>query len=283
MKYIFLILFSLSYVYGQKTIIYDKDNNLAMDIYYPHGFKENKSYPVFAWVHGGGFSGGSRNDADEVKRMKDAKERGYVAISISYRLLANSSKGFGCELPKKEKVNIFKEAALDVLKALDYIQSQQKVVNFKVDKLILGGSSAGAETILNAHYLRELWFGSLYNHVKIDGLVSYAGAIVDSRYITSNNIVPTVFVHGLNDDVVPPIEASHRSCLSHQEGFVPLVGSASLVKMYNVLQTPTLAIFSKSGKHEWSSYKIEYLNEIFSFIDHSILNSFNQSVIRYLD
>lgn len=273
MKYLVLILITFNFVYGQKTIVYDQQNNLAFDIYYPKNYKDNQSYNVFAWVHGGGFSGGTRTDKEEVERMKDAQERGFVSISISYRLLANSAEGFGCDLPKNEKLMIFKEASFDVLNALNYVQTNQKELKLSINKLILGGSSAGAETILNAYYLRDLWFGNQFNQVKIDGLVSYAGAIVDDRFVTKSNILPTVYVHGLSDDVVPPNNAPHRSCLDNQPGFFPLAGSQTLVSLNKKYKQSSLSIFSKSGKHEWSGLKKEYLNQIFEFINQSVINS----------
>lgn len=273
MKYLVLILITFNFVYGQKTIVYDQQNNLAFDIYYPKNYKDNQSYNVFAWVHGGGFSGGTRTDKEEVERMKDAQERGFVAISISYRLLANSAEGFGCDLPKNEKLMIFKEASFDVLNALNYVQTNQKELKLSINKLILGGSSAGAETILNVYYLRDLWFGNQFNQVKIDGLVSYAGAIVDDRFVTKSNILPTVYVHGLSDDVVPPNNAPHRSCLDNQPGFFPLAGSQTLESLNKKYNQSSLSIFSKSGKHEWSGLKKEYLNQIFEFINQSVINS----------
>ena len=273
MKYLVLILITFNFVYGQKTIVYDQQNNLAFDIYYPKNYKDNQSYNVFAWVHGGGFSGGTRTDKEEVERMKGAQERGFVSISISYRLLANSDEGFGCDLPKNEKLMIFKEASFDVLNALNYVQTNQKELKLSINKLILGGSSAGAETILNVYYLRDLWFGNQFNQVKIDGLVSYAGAIVDDRFVTKSNILPTVYVHGLSDDVVPPNNAPHRSCLDNQPGFFPLAGSQTLVSLNKKYKQSSLSIFSKSGKHEWSGLKKEYLNQIFEFINQSVINS----------
>ena len=273
MKYLVLMLMTMSFAYGQKTITYDTKNNLAFDIYYPKNYKENQSYNVFSWVHGGGFSGGTRADVQEVERMKDAQERGFIAISISYRLLANSSAGFGCDLPKQEKLSIFKEASFDVLSALSYIQNNQKSLIFSINKLILGGSSAGAEAILNAYYLRDLWYGNQFSQVKIDGLVSYAGAIVDDRYVTKSNILPTVFIHGLSDDVVPSNNAPHRSCLDNQPGFLPLAGSQTLENLSRNYRQASLSIFSNSGKHEWSGLKKEYLNQIFEFINQSIVQS----------
>ncbi|MBO6212641.1 alpha/beta hydrolase [Algoriella sp.] len=273
MKYLVLILITFNFVYGQKTIVYDQQNNLAFDIYYPKNYKDNQSYNVFAWVHGGGFSGGTRTDKEEVERMKDEQERGFVAISISYRLLANSAEGFGCDLPKNEKLMIFKEASFDVLNALNYVQTNQKELKLSINKLILGGSSAGAETILNVYYLRDLWFGNQFNQVKIDGLVSYAGAIVDDRFVRKSNILPTVYVHGLSDDVVPPNNAPHRSCLDNQLGFFPLAGSQTLESLNKKYNQSSLSIFSKSGKHEWSGLKKEYLNQIFEFINQSVINS----------
>lgn len=273
MKYLVALCLMISYTYAQKTVVYDKKNNLAFDIYYPKDFKENQSYHVFAWVHGGGFSGGTRADKEEVERMKDAQERGFVAISISYRLLANSSAGFGCDLPKQEKLMIFKEASFDVLTALSFIQNNSKEFKLSINKLILGGSSAGAEAILNAYYLNDLWFGKRFDQVKIDGLVSYSGALVDDRYVTKSNILPTIYVHGLSDDVVPAYNAPHRSCSDKQPGFFPLNGSHSLEFLNRKYQQASLAIFSGSGKHEWSGLRKEYLNQVFDFIAKSILGS----------
>ncbi|WP_313581434.1 carboxylesterase family protein [Chishuiella sp.] len=273
MKYLGILLLMISYVYGQKTVVYDKKNNLAFDIYYPNNYKENKTQNVFAWVHGGGFSGGNRADKEEVERMKDAQNRGFVAVSISYRLLANTAAGFGCDLPKQEKSMIFKEASFDVLNALQYITKNQKELNISINKLILGGSSAGAEAILNAYYLRDLWFGNQFNDIKIDGLVSYAGAIVNDRYVTKSTIIPTVYIHGLSDDVVPANKAPHRSCLDNQPGFFPLTGDQVLDNLSRKYQQASLSIFSTSGKHEWSGLKKEYLPQVFDFINQSVINS----------
>jgi len=273
MKYLVALFLMISYTYAQKTIVYDKKNNLAFDIYYPKNYKENQTYNVFAWVHGGGFSGGTRADKEEIERMKDAQERGFIAVSISYRLLANSSAGFGCDLPKQEKLMIFKEASFDVLTALNFIQNNSKELKFSINKLILGGSSAGAETILNAYYLRDLWYGNQFNQVKIDGLVSYAGAIVDDRYVTKSSVLPTVYVHGLSDDVVPAYNAPHRSCLDNQPGFFPLNGSATLEDLNRKYSQASFAIFSNSGKHEWSGLRKQYLDEVFNFINQSIIGN----------
>ena len=279
MKYITLILLVFSsFSFGQKTVVYDKENNLAFDIYYPKNYRKDKMYNVFAWVHGGGFSGGTRADKEEVARMKDAQNRDFIAISISYRLLANTPEGFGCELPKDQKLNIFKEASFDVLKALSYIQNNQPELSMTINKLILGGSSAGAEAILNAHYLRNLWFGNQFDDIIIDGLVSYAGAIVDNRYVTKSNIIPTVYVHGLSDDVVPAYDAPHRSCLDNQPGFFPLNGSYSLDALSRKYQQASLSIFSTSGKHEWSGLKQEHLNQVFDFINQSVINSTKNNI-----
>lgn len=281
MKYFILFFYFSALVFGQQTVIYDQKNDLAFDIYYPKDFVKNKTYNVFAWVHGGGFSGGTRKDPDEIKRMIDAQNRGFVAISISYRLLANTDKGFGCDLPKHKKEHIFKQSALDVLNALSYLENNQKQLGFTINKLIIGGSSAGAETVLNANYLRDLWFNEVYNDLKIDGIVSYAGAIVDDRYVTSKFLVPTVFVHGLSDDVVPAYKAPHRSCKDFEPGFIPLTGSFNLEQISKNKGISTFSIYSKSGKHEWSGLKIEYLNDIYNFINQSIINNVksNQTVV----
>ena len=58
---------------------------LKLDFYQPTG-DTNTRRPVIIWVHGGGFSAGDKSDgADWASAFA---RRGYVAVSLGYRLLA---------------------------------------------------------------------------------------------------------------------------------------------------------------------------------------------------
>ena len=63
-----------------------------MDVYEPAG-DHARNRPAMVWIHGGGFRGGTRHQGNVVGLARAFAQRGYVAASIDYRLLA---KGVVC-------------------------------------------------------------------------------------------------------------------------------------------------------------------------------------------
>src|SRR5690606_16962917 len=127
------------------------------------------------WMHGGGFVGGNKNYPSEVKLGQLAAEKGYLGISISYRLTRKGQlSGFGCDAPKAEKLMTFKNAAIDFMDAAKFIYDNKAMLGADVTKIIAGGSSAGAEGMLNAVYMREYFIDDLkkYEKVKFAGVFS---------------------------------------------------------------------------------------------------------------
>src|SRR5262249_41887678 len=57
-----------------------------------------KNAPVMFWIHGGGWQGGDKSDVAEKPRF--FVERGFVFVSVNYRLL-----------PKVEMIDIFRDVA----------------------------------------------------------------------------------------------------------------------------------------------------------------------------
>lgn len=58
----------------------DGDEAQSLDIYFPENRAE-KPLPLLIWIHGGGWSGGSKAEMPFLKQL----ERGYVTASIEYR------------------------------------------------------------------------------------------------------------------------------------------------------------------------------------------------------
>src|SRR5690606_33802805 len=108
------LLFALN-VSGQtkKTYIYAIKglDTLKMDVYTPEVINpaDSLGLPVLLWMHGGGFVSGYRDFPSEVKLAQYAAEKGYLGISISYRLTRKGTKtGFSCECPAEEKRQTFR-------------------------------------------------------------------------------------------------------------------------------------------------------------------------------
>ena len=146
-----------TYTYSIKGL-----DTLRLDVYTPINMKKNDSVPVILWMHGGGFVGGNRNYPSEVKLAQMAAEKGYLGISISYRLTRKGQlSGFGCDAPKAEKLMTFKNAVIDYMDAAKFIYDNKALLGADVTKIIAGGSSAGAEGMLNAVYMREYFIDDL--------------------------------------------------------------------------------------------------------------------------
>lgn len=271
------ILFLNSILFGQtkETHIYSiKDGEeLKLDIYFPESIHSNSNLPTIVWMHGGGFSGGNREAPDETKFCHEITKRNFIAVSISYRLTRkNTKEGFGCDCPKEVKIETFQKASEDYLDAVKYlIQNKEK---FKIDseKIIAGGSSAGAEGILNAIFLKEKRFGNKYENIHFAGFISLAGASVKEVEIDEENSIPALFFHGAKDDVVPFETAPHHFCKENQPGFLVLKGSKTLVEAYKNLEKSYFLYTDLDGKHEVSGIPFNYMNEIFEFIELAIIN-----------
>ena len=141
-----------TYTYAVKA----KDS-LKLDVYVPDNIEPNKKLPVLIWMHGGGFAGGQRDGADQKRLMNYVANKGYIGVSVSYRLLRQGAKtGFGCECTKEEKLFTFAKAAEDLLDATNFIISQSDSLQIDTANIIAGGSSAGAEAVLSAVYMKDI-------------------------------------------------------------------------------------------------------------------------------
>jgi acetyl esterase/lipase len=62
------------------------DRAEKLDVYLPAGETEGKRRPALVWIHGGGWTGGTKNEARAANVCGTAADAGYVAVSIDYRL-----------------------------------------------------------------------------------------------------------------------------------------------------------------------------------------------------
>jgi acetyl esterase/lipase len=279
MKYLFfsIIFFfsSITFSQNRKTYVYDVKgaDTLKLDVYTPDNIKKSDSLSVVLWMHGGGFAGGSRASSDEVKFMEYLTEKGYIGISISYRLLLKEYKtGSGCDCPKTFKLDVFRQAAIDYLDAAKYIVENKNLLHIDSTKIIAGGSSAGAEGVLNAIYLKHFFVddASKYNDVHFAGVMSLAGALVNANYISEENAIPTVLFHGTDDNLVPVGKASHHYCKPNRLGYMILEGSEVIANKLHELYTSYYFHKVVGGRHELCQIPFHKLDEILNFFEKTI-------------
>ncbi|MEZ4802966.1 MAG: alpha/beta hydrolase [Gelidibacter sp.] len=277
-RLLYLILFSSFTTFSQVkmttyTYAVKGKDTLKMDVYTPKTMKPKDSVPVMLWMHGGGFVGGDRAYPSEVKLAQLAAENGYLGVFISYRLTRKGQiTGFGCDCPKSEKLLTFKNAAIDFLDAAKFIYQNKTLLGADTSRIIAGGSSAGAEGMLNAVYMREYFVDDLkqYQDIRFAGVFSLAGAMVNADYITMSNALPSAFFHGTEDNLVPFGSAPHHLCAPTKVGYLILDGSATIAERLKKLDKPYYLYKVVGGKHELSSIPFDHLDDIFTFFDETI-------------
>tara|TARA_R110002012_G_scaffold263456_1_gene446283 strand:- start:116838 stop:117755 length:918 start_codon:yes stop_codon:yes gene_type:complete len=247
--------------------------NLALDFYQAKDDSIH-SRPLLLLVHGGGFSGGKRDNPLEKKFSEAMAKKGFAVASMSYRLL-RKGKGFNCQTPAQEKIETFARAAEDVLQATSYILENSLSLGVDPQKIILVGSSAGAEAILHAAFMQKLpeFQNPSYAHVRYAGLISFAGAMLNVDYISKENAVPSLFFHGKKDNLVPYKTASHHYCDKNAPGYLVLDGSKTIAKRLRYFEMAQTVAVDAQGNHDWANLAFAQTSVITSFIHTAILNN----------
>jgi len=276
---IFLIAFSTT-VFGQRYLEYQFDEintetytyatkdgeNLDLDIYLPN-YDSDFERATIIYVHGGGFQTGKRNSDDIQKFCKQLASYGYVVASISYRLTRKDKPGgFGCDCPAVDKLTTFQAAVEDLQDATFFLIENREQFGINPQKIILSGSSAGAETVLNTAYQPPYCYGLDSGPVSFAGVISMAGAIPDTTVIYDESAIPSMFFHGTDDNLVPYATAPHHYCDKDSPGYLMLNGSYTIAQKLEKLGVPYWLHTTCGAAHEMANKPMtEYFDEIIEF------------------
>jgi acetyl esterase/lipase len=257
-----------TYTYATKN-----GQNLDLDVYSPV-FDQEEVRPAIIYVHGGGFSGGARNDAGISQFCRHLAEYGYVSVSISYRLTRKDTpSGFGCDCPAIDKLNTFHAAVEDLQDATFFLTQRRESLGIDPQLIILAGSSAGAETVLNTGFQPPMCYGLDSGPVSYAGLISMAGAIPDTARIFPESAIPSLLFHGTCDELVPYGTDSHRHCKPGQPGFLTLHGAYTIARRLDQLKVPCWLHTTCGGGHEMAGTPMtQYFDVITRFCYDYILH-----------
>ncbi len=127
---------------------------LKLDVYVPDNDSQNR--PAYLFIHGGGFTGGSKQAAAIINLANYYTSRGWVFISIDYRV--SRDKGtvpqawldYAEILPEENVAQYLAiyPAQRDAKAAMRWLMANAKTYNINTDYITVGGGSAGAITAI---------------------------------------------------------------------------------------------------------------------------------------
>ncbi len=211
--------------------------DLKLDIYKPAN--NTKKKPAILLIHGGGFTGGDKSDLNIVNLANYFASRGWVALSINYRLQSN--KGTvptewiqytqnSVPLLEQSQFLALYPAHRDAKAALRWLIANANQYNIDVNYITVGGGSAGAIIATTLGITNTIDFT---NEISITNDPSLASTNLNSNNytiktildfwgsgvaVTANNTIygynrydptdaPIMISHGTNDQTVPYTEA----------------------------------------------------------------------------
>ncbi len=197
--------------------------SLSMDIYYPAGNNQSKSYPVMIYFFGGGWVGGSISQFQP--HAEYFAQRGLVCALADYRVKS------------RQGTSPF-ESLKDAKSAIRYLRKNAKELQIDKDKIIAAGGSAGghlaAATAIVTRYdedTDDLTISPvpnalvLFNPVIDNGPGGYGFDRVGEAYQTFSPLhnlrrgtPPTIFFLGTADRLIPVETAKYYQMVMQRVG-----------------------------------------------------------------
>lgn len=173
--------------------------DLLLDVYRPADVNSPALRPVFILIHGGGFTGGNKANATMVALGTAYAQRGYVSVSINYRLVRDEPPTEDLARDPADPVSVAAAAArVDAAMAVEWIRANAAGYRIDPDRIAIGGYSAGAVTAL----------GVAYRDPGVDGAdvqvaLSLSGGLYGQESIIDADDPPLIMIHGTADATVP--------------------------------------------------------------------------------
>jgi acetyl esterase/lipase len=189
-----------------KDLVYGAADNwdgqpctLKLDLYQPEGDTAS-SRAAMVWIHGGGFVGGDKGEWPFATLSTRFAKRGYLCVSINYRLVTPSQFAL-------DPVRAMKEAMYDAKAAVRRLRANATLYRIDPQRIAIGGGSAGAFTSLHTAYLEEE--GSSGNpgySSEVKAVIDFWGGMYQYSAMEKGE-APLMIIHGTADPIVPFINA----------------------------------------------------------------------------
>jgi len=223
-------------------------DTLVLDIYVDQAAQVNAPRPMMIYVHGGGFSMGSRKNVMQEFFSRHYAEMGWVSVSIDYRLGASPNaltpdqqSKYGC----RGVHDIIRLACQDLVDATVYLLGRKELA-IDPTKVLISGGSAGAITCVTTEY--DICKGADYTKklpegFNYAGVISHSGSVgeLSDTLVWKNTPCPMLLMHGSEDQLVP-LEKG----VSGEE---QLFGSKYLYRQFAAMGVPCWLYIEKGADH----------------------------------
>lgn len=175
------------------------EKDLRLDLYRPAegGYPELR--PALVFIHGGGFTSGTRRNATAVSIARSYAQRGYVAVSIDYRLTGDDPPTEDYATDPTDRRSVAEAAArIDAARAVQWMRDHAGEYDVDPDRIAVAGYSAGAITALGLAYRED---GP--DAARVRAVLSLAGTLYDDESLIDGQDPPLVLVNGTDDTTVP--------------------------------------------------------------------------------
>lgn len=223
---------------------------MHLDLAIPPNATATTPQPLVVYIHGGGFTSGSKEDIYD--KIVGYAKAGYVATTINYRLT-----------PDNRSSNALRNlavthAAEDAMNAIRFLKSKASVYHIDVTRIVVIGSSAGGGIALtNAIGADELGFESDYldQSAKVQATISTGATLTGDSLVDKSALVfdsydcPTLLYHNSVED--PVTGATWQDVRDTKKLIDDSGNSCTLVAQPSDTHTVSLAL---GGKY-WNSIK----------------------------
>ncbi|HEY4258618.1 MAG TPA: alpha/beta hydrolase [Schlesneria sp.] len=219
----------------EQDLVYGKGGEVELKLDLARPKEGEGPFPGLVLIHGGGWSGGKRQDFKPV--MQQAAEKGYVAITITYRLTEPDPATKQGKIPFPAQIE-------DCKCAVRWLKANAQKYHVDPDHIGVGGASAGGHlsllvgltdaksklegqggnadqssrvqavvNIFGPTEMVECWKTSPQARPFIQGLIGKPDDAPDAykaaspvTYVTDDD-PPVLTLHGASDTLVPPSQA----------------------------------------------------------------------------
>lgn len=189
--------------YGQAiNTVTGQEEVLLLDLYQPVP-DSSRFRAALVWIHGGGFTGGDKTSTFIVSLCRDFASKGYVTASINYRLHNQYISFEDTTLAVEATTQAYEDAKA----AIRWLRKNAATYRIDVDRVGIGGLSAGAITALHTTYEEpEGASGNPGYSSQVGACMEISGALIDDLIMEPDE-APVLIVHGTADTRVPYIQA----------------------------------------------------------------------------